>query len=102
MAKLKTVLNFMLVGAFLGDVVAMLIAPVFMSWNNEAPLAKQQLCDLPDNVREITRSFIHAQLLGSAIGAVAFLVLGILFLRARARKQAQTPPPPAAPTANAA
>jgi uncharacterized membrane protein YfcA len=101
MAKLKTVLTFMLAGAFLGNVVATFIAPQFMEWYNSTPLASQTMCNLPQVVHDVTSQLIRAQFIGSGIGAVLFLVLSIFFLRARARKQA-TPPPPAAPKPTAA
>jgi xanthine/uracil permease len=96
MAVLKTLLTFMLAGAFLGNQAATLAAPHFMAWYNETPLASQTVCNLPQVVREVTSDLIHAQLVGSGIGAGVCLVLGILFVRARARKQ--RPQPPAAPT----
>ena len=99
MEKLKTVLTFMLGGAFLGNVVATLVAPRFMSWYNSTPLASQTMCNLPQVVQDVTSQLIQAQFIGSGIGTVLFLVLGILVVRARTRKQQSTPPPAApAPT----
>lgn len=99
MEKLKTVLTFMLGGAFLGNVVATFTAPRFMAWYNSTPLASQTMCNLPQVVQDVTSQLIQAQFIGSGIGAVLFLVLGILFVRARARKQKQqSTPPPTAPT----
>ncbi len=97
MAKLKTVLTFMLAGAFLGNLVATFTAPRFMTWYNSTPLASQTMCNLPQVVQDVTSQLIQAQFIGSGIGAAVFLVLGILFVRARAKKQKSTPPP-AAPT----
>ncbi len=97
MEKLKTVLTFMLGGAFLGNVVATFMAPRFMAWYNSTPLASQTMCNLPQVVQDVTSQLIQAQFIGSGIGAVLFLVLGILFVRARTRKQ-QSTPPPTAPT----
>jgi hypothetical protein len=100
MAKLKTVLTFMLAGAFLGNLVATFAAPSFMEWYNSTSLASQTMCNLPQVVHDVTSQLIRAQFIGSGIGAVVFLVLGIVFVRARARKQQTLPPqPPATPTA---
>jgi len=96
MAVLKTLLTFMLAGAFLGNQAATYAAPHFMAWYNETPLAAQTVCNLPQVVRDVTADLIRAQLIGSGIGAAVFLVLGILWVRARARKQ--RPQPPAAPS----
>jgi hypothetical protein len=98
MDKFKTVLNFMLAGALLGNWVASLVAPRYQVWNNSAPLASVTQCNLPEVIQSTASDLVHAQLIGSGIGAVAFLVLGILFLRFRSKKQQATPPPPAAPT----
>jgi hypothetical protein len=57
------------------------------------------MCNLPEVVRNVTGKLIRAQFIGSGIGAVAFLVLGILFVRAQARKHSAPPPQPPAPTA---
>ncbi len=101
MDKFKTVLSFILAGALIGNWVASLIGPGYIAWYNSAPLATQQMCDLPKAIHKTSDQLIHYQLIGSGIGAVAFLVLGILFLRFRARKKQATPPPPAAPTPTA-
>jgi hypothetical protein len=97
MEKLKTVLTFMLGGAFLGNLVATFAAPRFMTWYNSTPLASQTMCNLPQVVQDVTSQLIQAQFIGSGIGAGTFLVLGILFVRARTRKR-QSTPPPTAPT----
>jgi xanthine/uracil permease len=99
MAVLKSLLTFMLVGTLLGNQAATYAAPHFMAWYNETPLASQTVCNLPQVVRQVTSELIQAQLIGSGIGAAVFLVLGILVVRARARKQ--RPQPPAAPSPQA-
>ncbi len=95
MARLKTVFTFMLAGALLGNLVATFAAPSFLEWYNSTPLADQTMCNLPKVVRDVTSDLIRAQLIGSGIGVVLFLVLGILVVRAR--KQ-ETPPTDAPPT----
>jgi hypothetical protein len=99
MVKLKTVLTFMLAGALLGNLVATFVAPSFMEWYNSTPLASQTMCNLPQVVRDVTSQLIRTQFIGSGIGAVVFLVLGIVFLRAQAKRQKALPPQPPAPTA---
>jgi hypothetical protein len=97
MEKLKTVVIFMFGGAFLGNTVASLVMPKYIAWNNDAPLAIQQQCKLVEVIPAVTSELIFDQIIGSGVGAVIFLVLGILFVRARTRKQ-QATPPPTAPT----
>lgn len=97
MAKLKTVLTFVLAGALVGNLVTTFTAPRFMEWYNSTELATQTVCNLPDVIQKVTSQLIQAQLMGTGIGAGLFLVLGILFVRRRPPSQ-QSAPPPAAPT----
>lgn len=99
MDKLKTVLTFMLVGALVGNAVATLSAPPILGWYNSTSLATQTMCNLPDVIHRVASQLIQAQLIGSGVGAVLFLVLGIAFIQSRAKKQQATPPaaPPAEP-----
>ncbi|HYH97540.1 hypothetical protein [Hyalangium sp.] len=97
MAKLKTVLTFMLAGAFLGNLVATFTAPRFMEWYNSTPLASQTMCNLPQVVHDVTTQLIRAQFIGSGIGVVLFLVLGTVYVQARAKKQSAPPPPASTP-----
>jgi len=100
MVKFKTVLTFMLAGALLGNLVATFLAPSFMEWYNSTPLASQTMCNLPQVVRDVTGQLIRTQFIGSGIGAVVFLVLGIVFMRTQAKRQKAVPPqPPVTPTA---
>ncbi|KFE68010.1 hypothetical protein [Hyalangium minutum] len=102
MDKLKTVLLFTLVGGLIGNVVATFTNRSYQVWNNTTPLATETKCNLPQVVHDVTTELIHAQALGAGIGALVFLVLGIVFVQARAKKQRATPPaPPAAPTPTA-
>ena len=77
----KTLLNFVLSGALLGILVASWAGPNFIGWYNETPLA--------------------AQAVGAGIGALVFLVLGILFARRATRRARLEKTPPAAPGATA-
>jgi hypothetical protein len=101
MDKFKTVLIFMLVGSMLGNWVASLLSPRYQVWNNSAPLASVTQCKLPEVIASTSATLIHDQLIGSGIGAVAFLVLAIVFLQVRGKRKRATPPPPAAPTPTA-
>ena len=83
MALLKTLLTFVLVGALLGAVLGTWLGREYLAWNNEAPYAAQSQCDLPQVVRQVAADLIRTQLMGAAIGAGVFLVLGILYARAR-------------------
>lgn len=101
MDKFKTVFIFILVGALVGDWVASLTVPSYVAWNNSAPMAEMTQCKLPEVIASTSSQLIHGQLIGSGIGAVLFLVLGIVFVQIQARKQKAAPPPPAAPTPTA-
>jgi hypothetical protein len=92
----KTLLNFVLAGALLGIVVASWMGPAFLGWYNETPFATQTMCNLPEVIRRTTGSLLTYQAIGSGIGGLVMLVLGILFVRRasrRARAQVEQTPP---------
>ncbi len=101
MATLKTLLTFILAGAFLGLATASWLGPQFLTWYNTAPLGTQTVCDLPKVIEGVTADLLRYQLYGTLTGAGFFLILGILFVVARSKKQKQPPasPPQARPTA---
>ena len=97
MATLKTLLTFMLLGAFLGLATASWAGPRFLEWYNTAPLGAQTVCDLPKVIQGITADLLRYQLIGTLTGTGVFLVLGIFFVVSRSRKQKQAQQPPAPP-----
>ena len=99
MATLKTLLTFMLLGAFLGLATASWIGPQFLEWYNTAPLGAQTVCDLPKVVQGITADLLRYQLIGTLTGTGVFLVLGIFFVvwRSKRDKLARPPSTPAQP-----
>ncbi|HEX8823698.1 MAG TPA: hypothetical protein VF794_27500 [Archangium sp.] len=100
MATLKTLLTFMLAGAFLGLATASWVGPRFLEWYNTAPLGAQTMCDLPKVIQGITADLLRYQLIGTGTGTGVFLVLGIAFVvwrnkrRKLAQQQAPTPSQP--------
>ncbi|WPB76299.1 hypothetical protein KYC5002_45850 [Archangium violaceum] len=101
MATLKTLLTFILLGAFLGLATASWIGPQFLEWYNTAPLGAQTVCDLPKVIQGVTADLLRYQVYGTLIGAGAFLILGIVFVVSRSKKQKQAQQPPTTPTAPA-
>jgi hypothetical protein len=97
----KTLLNFVLAGTLLGILVASWAGPTFIGWYNETPLATQVMCNLPEVVRNVSASLLTWQATGAGIGAVVFLVLGILVARRASRRARLEKTPPAAPGATA-
>ena len=101
---MKTILIFVLLGAILGAVAASIIVPPTLSWYNEAGYLSQSgqssqvqaLVNIPQVIRYATSRLIRGQLIGAAIGAVAFLVIGILAASGRQRRSAPTPSAPRA------
>jgi hypothetical protein len=94
MATLKTLLTFMLAGAFLGLAGASWLGPKYIEWDNTPRLTSAQtLCDLPAIVQDVTGQLLQMQLFGTLGGALVFLVLGIVFVRMRGKRNT-----PAAPT----
>jgi len=94
MATLKTLLTFMLAGAFLGLAGASWLSPKYIEWDNTPRLTSAQtLCDLPAIVQDVTGQLLQMQLIGTLGGAVLFLVMGVFFVRARGKRN--TPAAPA-------
>ncbi|HEX8434992.1 hypothetical protein [Archangium sp.] len=99
MATLKTLLTFMLAGAFLGLATASWLGPKWLAWDNSPRYQSAQvLCDLPEITRKVAADLLHYQLVGTLVGTGSFLVLGIFFVVWRNKRQKLTQPPPAPPT----
>ena len=95
-AAMKTLGLFVLLGIVLGDVVASLTAPRALTWYyTPGAGGGQMLCDTAKMSAEIFNNLIKAQLIGAAIGAVGFLVLGILYLRRKSNRPTSTTTAPA-------
>lgn len=78
---MRTFKNFVLlavVGAVVGAVVATVIAPGFISWYHTPGGTAQALCDCATLARDITGQLVRGQLIGAAIGAVLFVVIGVV------------------------
>ncbi|HLM42988.1 MAG TPA: hypothetical protein VK458_03920 [Myxococcaceae bacterium] len=100
MATLKTLLTFMLLGAFLGLATASWLAPKWLEWDNSPRYqAAQTLCNLPEIIRNITADLLHYQLIGTLAGTGVFLVLGIFFVVWRNKRNKLTQQPPTTPAA---
>jgi hypothetical protein len=88
MNSLKTVLVFMMMGALLGVGVASLIVPPILSWYNEpgaiAPgRPVETLCNLPELIRYTSTRLIRGQLIGAIVGALLFMIPGVMTARRR-------------------
>ncbi|MBX7116791.1 MAG: hypothetical protein K1X64_20865 [Myxococcaceae bacterium] len=98
----RKLVSWVLSGALLGLIVTSLIAPRYYAWYN-APAVGNALCDCVTVTRQVAAQMLNAQMIGSAIGAVLFLVLGILFERGRKSRSTPAPgissaaPPPSMP-----
>lgn len=92
---MKTVTIFVLFGAIVGATAASLIVPPTLSWYNEAGFISrgshvQALVNVPEVVRYATSRLIKGQLIGAGLGAITFLVFGLLAAGRRRRR----PPAP--------
>jgi hypothetical protein len=91
MERVKRLLGWAAGGAVLGLVIASLVGRSWLEWYN-APGAGVALIDTAVCTRDANSRLFRYQATGAAIGAVSFLVLGIVItLRRR-------PAPPASPT----
>lgn len=87
MQALKTVLLWMLTGVITGAGVAAAVAPGMLAWNN-TPGTGTALCDCAKVTRGTASELIRAELVGAAAGALVFLVLGFLLVRAFGKRTA--------------
>ena len=98
---MKTVMIFFLLGAILGAAAATVIVPPTLSWYNEAGFLSQSgqasqvqaLVNIPQVIRYATNRLIRGQLIGAAIGAVAFLVIGIVVASKGRSRSVHAPAP---------
>ncbi|HET6347346.1 MAG TPA: hypothetical protein VFH51_20610 [Myxococcota bacterium] len=99
MATLKNLLLQICLGVVIGTAVVDLISPAFLIWYH-IPGGGQALCNCADLVRSTAHDLVNAHLVGSGIGAILCLILGLL-LRRRSAPDAVPPaasaPPSAAP-----
>jgi hypothetical protein len=90
----KRLLLWAIVGSFIGSIAAMIAGPAFLIWY-ETPGDPGAMCNCVITVRTTCSHFIRFQLTGALVGAVLFLIIGLL-LRTRARN-----PPAKSPSASA-
>ena len=99
---LRRLISWVLAGALFGLVVSSLLAPRYYAWYN-APAVGNALCDCVTVTQQVAAQMIKAQMIGSAVGAVLFLVLGIFWERWRSTKNTPSAgvspaaPPPSMP-----
>jgi hypothetical protein len=98
---MRNILIFVLLGAILGAIAASLIVPATLSWYNEAGFLSQPggsqvqaLVNIPQLIKYATSRLIRGQLIGAGIGAVLFLVVGLV-ASSRHRPAARVSPPAA-------
>ncbi|MGQ0506376.1 MAG: hypothetical protein ACT4TC_13775 [Myxococcaceae bacterium] len=73
---IKLLLFFFCGGAF-GNLVASMIAPRFLVWDNTTRTG-MNMCSCIETVRDTTGAMLRYQLVGTVIGGVAALALGIV------------------------
>lgn len=91
MKTFKTLLIFALSGALIGAVLASLVAPALLGWYNSPGMGKA-LCDCLETVKDTTARLVKAQLLGTLIGTLSALIVGILVVKASRRHPVPTLP----------
>jgi hypothetical protein len=94
MNAFKTFLVWLLSGALIGVVVASLVAPGILAWNN-TPGEGQALCDCVKATRSTATDLLKAQLIGAGTGSV--LSMGLALLLRRRKSHLPAPPSPASP-----
>ncbi len=71
----KRIALLLAVGAALGDIVTMLMAPSFVTWF-QTPAVGSALCNCADVSRDTAEALVRAQLIGTAVGALSLAVVG--------------------------
>ncbi|MEP7133124.1 MAG: hypothetical protein ABI914_08150 [Acidobacteriota bacterium] len=105
---MKTILIFALLGALVGAVAASLIVPPTLSWYNESGFLSQPqngqvqaLVNIPQVIRYTTTRLIKGQLIGSGVGALLGLAVGIMAARAGGRRRVTVSSPAPTPASAA-
>ena len=100
MGTSKKLLLFALSGALIGDIASMIVSPAILVWY-ETPGDPGALCNCVTTVRTTTAHFIRGQLIGALAGVLLLLIIGILVVRAQARRHPPAQAPAAGSTPNA-
>src|SRR5215831_1590433 len=100
MGRSKKLLLYVLSGALIGDIAAMLVSPAILVWY-ETPGDPGALCNCVTTVRTTTSHFIRGQLIGALAGVVLLLIIGIIIVRAQARRHPPAQAPATGGTSNA-
>ncbi len=87
MSRAATIVLYMMVGAFAGAVVASLVVPPILTWYNEPGAINagkvETICNIPEMVRYVSSRLLRGQLIGTGIGAILFLIVGVARTRPR-------------------
>ncbi len=94
MGLVTKLLVFLFIGAIIGDVATMAVAPSAITWYATTP-DPSALCNCLSTARTTAHQLIQAQAIGAGLGAVLCLALGIIVLRSRRKR---TPPQEKPPT----
>lgn len=97
----KRLLIYLLVGAVAGLLAGSFIGPSVVTFWNE-PGAGEAMCNCSELARSVTAGLLRAQWISSAVGAVVFLIIGIVIERARASSGRRGPAGPPAESTGAA
>jgi hypothetical protein len=90
---MKSLLAYLLSGAFVGAIVASLLGLWLIPWYNTPGEGMQSVVDSAAFSKHLLRSFVQTQLIGAGVGALVFLIFAVLLRRARTKT-----PPTASPT----
>lgn len=77
MVLMKKLLMFVAVGALLGMVAGSFIGPKYAE-GYQPPSRDAALCNCLDTARDAARAVIQVQLISAAVGAVVFLIFGVV------------------------
>lgn len=86
MEMLKKIGMLLLGGVLFGASMATLIAPRVLAWYNTGSDANA-LCNCANVAKAVTSQLIRAQVIGAIIGAVIFVIGGLIIIKLRGNKK---------------
>jgi glycerol uptake facilitator-like aquaporin len=88
-----------LAGAIVGAILASIVSPRMIAWYNTPGSATAAMCQCAQLASEVTSRLLWSQFIGAVCGALLFVVVAVLVIRARRNKPAApVASQPAAPT----
>jgi hypothetical protein len=97
MSTFKTLLLFLFGGAVVGEALGSVLGRSAIPWYYTPGHGQLVQSQFPETAQAIIGDLLRFQIIGAAIGAVGFLIIGIVATRAASQRQTTSSPPPPTP-----